>query len=115
MGKPNVSSGAPGAGFDRVSARIVRCRLRVAAVGAWLVVPQDAWAYIDPGIISALYQSGYALVLGILAAWVFKPWQYLKSRFKRNQAPDGEKIVEDQDGPDQSATETTNVSNDGKQ
>jgi hypothetical protein len=43
-------------------------------------------AYVDPGIVGALYQAAYALVFGALTAWVFRPWRYLVSLFRRRRA-----------------------------
>ncbi len=53
---------------------------RVAVIalilGAW---SGPAHAYVDPGILSTLYQALYALVFGAAAAWIMRPWAWLKS------------------------------------
>lgn len=39
------------------------------------------FGYVDPGIIGALSQMLYAVVFGVIAAVIFKPWVFLKSKF----------------------------------
>ncbi|MBF0142906.1 MAG: hypothetical protein HQL59_05550 [Magnetococcales bacterium] len=64
-----------------------RIALPIAALLLLALTPGDAWAYVDPGIIAALFQAGYAAVFGLLAAWVFRPWRYLSSLFGRKKEP----------------------------
>ena len=67
----------------------------VILLTALLLVTSPAYAYVDPGILSVLYQAAYALVFGALAALVLRPWQYLKAIFARltgRQAPLEQKI-----------------------
>lgn len=40
-----------------------------------------AFAYMDPGIVASLFQSLYVIVFGVAAAWIIKPWIYIKSLF----------------------------------
>lgn len=44
-----------------------------------ITAPLPAFAYIDPGIIGSLFQGLYIAIFGFVTAWLFKPWQYLKS------------------------------------
>jgi len=46
-----------------------------------LLCPAAAEAYVDPGLISVLYQFLYVAVFGTLASLVFKPWRYVRSWF----------------------------------
>ena len=47
-------------------------------LGAW---SGPAHAYVDPGILSTLYQALYAIVFGVAAAWIMRPWAWLKTLF----------------------------------
>ena len=62
------------------------CRF-VALVFAFGIMPSAAFAYVDPGILGMLYQTLYVLVFGVLATWVFKPWQYIRKLFRRSDEP----------------------------
>ena len=56
------------------------CAPTVAAVALWLE-PSSAWAYLDPGSSSIIFQSLLALVFGIAAGWrtlVAKVRRFLK-------------------------------------
>lgn len=55
---------------------------------ALATAPALAFAYIDPGILGALFQSMYVAIFGFLAAWVFKPWQYIKSWLRIKKHPE---------------------------
>src|SRR5687768_10545128 len=57
----------------------------VICVGMMLLAYARTHAYIDPGIVGALYQAVYALVFGAITAWVFRPWRYLMSLFRRRR------------------------------
>ena len=46
-----------------------------------VIMPGPAYAYVDPGILSTLYQALYALAFGVAAAWIMRPWAWLKSLF----------------------------------
>ena len=48
-----------------------------------VLYPETALAYVDPGIVSLLFQTLYVAVFGAAAAFIFKPWNFLKSRFKK--------------------------------
>ena len=64
-------------------------------LAALLLITSPAYAYVDPGVLGVLYQAAYALVFGALAAFVLRPWQYLKSLFARltgQKAPLEQKI-----------------------
>ncbi len=50
----------------------------VLVLGTW---SGPAHAYVDPGILSILYQALYALAFGAAAAWIMRPWAWLKTRF----------------------------------
>lgn len=41
------------------------------------------FAYVDPGIIGALYQMIYVAIFGVVAAVIFKPWGFIKAQFMR--------------------------------
>ena len=49
-----------------------------------IFLPSPAFAYVDPGILAALYQVVYVFIFGVLASWIFKPWRYLKSLLFRD-------------------------------
>jgi hypothetical protein len=44
-----------------------------------LFLPSSAFAYVDPGIVGALWQWFYVLIVGAISAWVIRPWAYVKS------------------------------------
>jgi hypothetical protein len=51
------------------------------------------FAYVDPGIVGALYQMVYVAIFGVVAAVIFKPWGFIKAQFirltgRRAAAPD---------------------------
>lgn len=55
---------------------------------ALLVPARSAHAYVDPGILSVLFQGLYVAVFGAATAFIFRPWNYLKSVFgKRKPGP----------------------------
>ncbi len=56
---------------------------------ALLLMPRTAYAYVDPGILSVLFQGLYVAVFGVAAAFIFRPWNYLKSVFKKGK-PDAD-------------------------
>jgi hypothetical protein len=43
--------------------------------------PEAAYAYVDPGFITALYQLAYVLIFGVLATFILNPWRSLKTWF----------------------------------
>ncbi len=45
--------------------------------------PVAAVAYVDPGILGALFQMGYVALFGLLTVVFFRPWGYLKSKYRR--------------------------------
>ena len=49
------------------------------------LTPRPAFAYIDPGTVSMVIQGLFALVFGAATAWVTRPWQILKSLFRRRR------------------------------
>ena len=63
-------------------------RITSTAVLVYFALTGNAFAYIDPGILAVLYQVGYALVLGAFAAFVLRPWAWLKSLFQRKKPED---------------------------
>jgi hypothetical protein len=52
---------------------------------ALLLMPRTAQAYVDPGILSVLFQGLYVAVFGVAAAYILRPWTYLKSLFKKGK------------------------------
>ena len=52
------------------------------------IPPSLAFAYVDPGIIGALWQWLYVLVIGAVGAWVMRPWTYIKSFFVKQEKVD---------------------------
>jgi hypothetical protein len=56
-------------------------RLLVIAV-LLALLPATSQAYVDPGLISAMYQLAYMAVAALAAAFIFRPWEYLKGRFR---------------------------------
>jgi hypothetical protein len=65
--------------------------MRVAIVLCLLVLPSLAYAYVDPGVLSALYQLMYIAIFGLITAVIFRPWAFLKtkiSRFRNKKSPD---------------------------
>lgn len=50
-----------------------------------LIVPIDSYAYVDPGIVGALWQGFYVLIFGIISAWVIRPWMFIKSLFHKQE------------------------------
>ncbi len=72
--------------MERPKARLI------AAVALPLVVaPSVAQAYIDPGIVSMAAQALFAVLFGGIAAWITKPWAFVKGIFgrkgQRNEVP----------------------------
>lgn len=65
--------------------RIGRTGNIVLGLGIVVGFPKVAWAYVDPGIVAILYQAIYVAVFGALAAFIFKPWNYLKSFFQKSK------------------------------
>ena len=39
-------------------------------------------AYVDPGIVGALFQSAYAMVFAAVSLWILRPWRYVRSLFR---------------------------------
>jgi len=66
--------------------------------------PVNAYAYIDPGILSVLVQSVFAVILGGITAWIITPWAAVKSfllkMMGKNQpekAGESNKVLNDRD------------------
>ena len=52
--------------------------------GLCLCLPwTQAHAYIDPDIVNVLYQILYVTVFGAIVGWVARPWDYLRSLYRR--------------------------------
>lgn len=62
----------------------MRCSQQLVFV-LMLIVPIDSYAYIDPGIVGALWQGFYVLIFGIISAWVLRPWMFIKSLFHKQE------------------------------
>jgi len=60
-----------------------------------MLLPAAALAYVDPGILSALYQTAYIAIFAVITAFILRPWSFVKSRFSRlfgkKQSPDENK------------------------
>lgn len=54
-------------------------------VVAQLLIPRIAQAYVDPGILSVLFQGLYVAFFGAAAAYILRPWTYVKSLFKKGK------------------------------
>jgi hypothetical protein len=67
--------------FDLCMRKMLRpSSLRGGLLGVWIAgLASPAYAYVDPGILTVLYQMIYVAGFGILAAVVFAPYRYLKS------------------------------------
>lgn len=52
---------------------------RMTLLILFVFYPSVSFAYIDPGILSIVTQSLFAIVSGGIAAWVLTPWKLLKS------------------------------------
>ena len=51
-----------------------------------------AFAYIDPGVTYALLQALFVFVFGAAAAFIVRPWSWIKGLFKKDvgsEEPDG--------------------------
>lgn len=55
----------------------------VFILGGVVSLPKAAFAYVDPGILSVLYQAIYVVVFGAAATFIFKPWNYFRSLFRK--------------------------------
>ena len=64
------------------------------------LIPDLAHAYIDPGVTYALLQGLFALMLGGAAAFVLRPWNYLKRVFggsSQDRSDKGQSLESDSD------------------
>ncbi len=52
---------------------------------------EPAYAYVDPGIVSTLFQGLFALVAGLITAWTTGAFGLIKGLFKKRHLPDGAK------------------------
>jgi hypothetical protein len=57
--------------------------LALALVAAPLLVPRDAHAYVDPGIVAVLFQYIYVAVFGLLTLLFVRPVRMVKNAFRR--------------------------------
>lgn len=48
-----------------------------------IIFPRQSFAYVDPGFLSVIYQYVYIVIFGILTALILRPWNFLKSLFKK--------------------------------
>ncbi len=68
-----------------------------------LLLSTSAWAYVDPGTAGLLFQIGYAVFYGLLAAlaFMFRPiknfFSALKARFRRRTEPASHSDANDTD------------------
>ena len=61
-------------------------RLLVVFCALYFGLTRAAFAYVDPGILSVVYQAAYALFFGFAAAFILRPWNWLKSIFSKKRA-----------------------------
>jgi len=74
-------------------------RLLVLFLGI-VLFPSVAYAYVDPGFLSMLFQLIYVFIFGTLATLIFKPWRYIKSLFKTSSSkkePESENESQERD------------------
>ena len=71
--------------------KVIKHRLFLSIGLIALTFPHVSWAYVDPGLMGMLFQTFYVLVFGVLAAWVIKPWNYMKGLFKKKKEQKSEK------------------------
>jgi len=57
--------------------------LALAVVAAPLLFPDNAHAYVDPGIVGVLFQYAYVAVFGLLTLLFVRPVRMVKNAFKR--------------------------------
>jgi hypothetical protein len=57
--------------------------MRIAIFLILFFLPWTAYGYVDPGILSALYQLFYISIFAILSVIIFRPWALLKSKLSR--------------------------------
>jgi len=50
------------------------------------LAPLPVFAYVDPGTVSMVIQGLFAVVFGAATAWVMRPWQLLKSLFRKRKS-----------------------------
>jgi len=49
-------------------------------------MPSLAHAYVDPGIVGAFFQVVFVVIFGSLLAFIVKPFEYIKSLFRKNKS-----------------------------
>ena len=75
-------------------------KLKLAVLILALLLPaKTAYAYVDPGILSVLFQGLYVAVFGAAAAFIFKPWNYLKSVFRKGKPDPQAALEQETDNP----------------
>ncbi len=57
-------------------------RTFVLALLLWASWSSDAYAYVDPGIISSLFQLAYITIFGLMAFFIFRPIEFIKRLLK---------------------------------
>jgi len=60
-----------------------------------MLMPLSAYAYIDPGVMGAVFQSLYVLIFGFIMAWVIRPWEYIKSFFRSKESINTDRSAEE--------------------
>ena len=75
-----------------VRSRQKQLRWLIGGFLAVVLIPRPAHAYVDPGVLGVVYQFLYVVLLGGVAAFILRPWNYLKSRFGKatDDPPDSE-------------------------
>jgi len=52
---------------------------------AILIVPCNAFAYVDPSIFAYMYQVLFVAGFAAINLFLFRPWNYFKNFFKRKK------------------------------
>ncbi len=75
-------------------------KIELAVLVLTLLIPaRVAYAYVDPGILSVLFQGLYVVVFGAAAAFIFRPWNYLKSVFNKRKPDTRTEAEQEPDNP----------------
>ncbi len=70
------------------------------------IVPRTGYAYVDPGIASAVLQGLFVIVFGGATAFLLRPWTWFKSVFRSAKEQGSE-----ESNPANGTTDDPNASN----
>jgi hypothetical protein len=62
--------------------------MALVLAAALVLAPGAAHAYVDPGFLSSVYQFAYVAIFGVLAGVVFRPWNYIRNKFRKKSEDD---------------------------